>query len=199
MTIENDSILRVVATLSIGSVSKAQNVFHVTLTTGGPEDDSQVVTDVLEWIEDIYGEVESNIKDDVELDKIEVYERVSGAWEPVGALPGAWAGVAVVDRMPSGCAQLLYGYKSRTGHTDKKYIPGMHDDCADGDEIVTVSKTRGDAAALQWITQHVAVSGNLYTPIHFNPAAEYAVAYVASGSSERVAYQRRRKPGVGLT
>lgn len=199
MGVAAGSKLRIVATFSIGSVTKAQNVYHVENVTGSEITDAEAVAVCLAYVEDIMDEFTQFCKSDVSLDKVEVYEFAALQWGPVGVAEGSWAGTDVTDRLPAGCAVLIHAFKERSGFSDKKYIAGCIDSVTVGDALTANMITGAEAAAAIWTAIFDDGTAQI-EPHSYNQTTHAFTPYTGVYSvSPLIAYQRRRKPGVGLT
>lgn len=199
MSVGEGVVLRIVATFDIDGASKAQNVFHAVQNTGTAQDDEDVVDAALNWIEDIFGTMTALTSDEVSLEKVEVYEDSVAGFLPVGSAAGTWAGTSANDRVPAGVAILLHAQKSRTNHTDKKYIAGTTEATIAGDTFTSTATTAAGLAAAEWIDTHTDANGVVLNPVSYNRNTKITKAYTGYSVSDVASYQRRRKPGVGLT
>lgn len=199
MSVSEGSILRVVPTFTLGSVSKAQNVYHVRHESVADSDDDDVLDAALELIEDLMGNFDQNISDEVELASVEVFELILSEWQPLGTVAGTWAGAVTTDRVPSGVALLINLYKERTNHKDRKFIAGLVEVSVNGDEIATGVLTNAGAYVTTMTQLFTAANGVELRPIHYNRNTGAVKVYNGGAGSALPAYQRRRKPGVGLT
>lgn len=200
MTVAADSVLRVVPTFSIGALTKMQNVYHFRHDTGSPQVEGDVVDDCLEYIEELMDNFTSIIHQTVELDGIEVFERVSGSWEPIGQATGTWVGTgSAADRMPSGCCLMINLFKLRTGHHDRKFISGFMEGAHSGEEWSSSVITAAGNFVTDMISGFTGTNGVVLQPVHWNRTTDTVKLIVGGSGVARVAYQRRRKPGVGLT
>lgn len=198
MTLADNALLRVVATFTLKGGSKAQNVYHVKLDMASGCSDSEAVDCALAYVEDIMDPLTARIDDEVSLEGIELYTRIGSEWAPVGTKAGTWEGSSVNDQMPAGCALLLKAYKPRTGYADKKFISGITDDQAIGDLWASGVITDGEAAAAVWAEDYT--DGTvIWEPVSWSEKYSVETDYSHEYSvSSVVAYQRRRKPGVGF-
>jgi hypothetical protein len=199
MSVAQNSILRVIPTFSIGSQTKAQNVYHILHVTATPQSDTDVVDACLNWVEDAMDAIAAKINTGVDLDGIEVYERVSGAWAPVGEKVSSWAGTNANTRLPAGLAMLVEFYKERTGHADRKFICGMTDNDLSGEEWSAGAMTAAAAYVLEVIQAYTDPNGVELRGVHYRESDGFYTTYTGGAGVARIAYQRRRKPGVGLT
>lgn len=200
MTVADGSALRVVPTFAIGGISKMQNVYYFRHDTGSPQIEGNVVADCLEYVEELMDNFQSMLHTTVELEGIEVYERVSGSWEPIGEESSTWAGTgSASDRMPAGVCLMINMFKLRTGHNDRKFISGFMEGAHSGDEWSSSVITAAGAFITDIISGFTGSHGVILTPVHWNRTTDTMSLIVGGAGAPRVAYQRRRKPGVGLT
>jgi hypothetical protein len=199
LSVEKGAVLRAVATFSLGTGTKAQNRYHMAMMTDDPVADSDVVDAALNWIEAIMAPMENDISNTVSLDKVEVYEAVEGDWQPLGEVIGTFAGAGTNERLPSGCAGILTASKERSGYLDRKYIAGFTEACVNGDNWGSSTVDHMEAAATVWVTYWEDTNGVELQPLSVNYKTGIGTFLVSGGASYRVGYQRRRKPGVGLS
>jgi len=192
-------VLRVVVTLNLGTVSKAQNVYHLMHVTGSAQDDDDVLDAVEEWVDDLYDKVQTATTTDVVMDKVEVYEWLMSQWGPIGVRTPTWAGSAAVERVASGVCMLINAFKERSGHSDKKYLAGLAEARLATDSWDSTGLSSGNAFAAFWIADFTAANGVQFEPIYFKASTGQTAGYVSKSVNTLAAYQRRRKPGVGLT
>jgi hypothetical protein len=199
MTVEAGQTLRGVATFQYGPNTKAQNVYHFIHTTGSAQADEDVVEAVGECVEYLMGALTAKLVDDISLVQVEVFERVSGEWEPVGIFDGTWAGTSGGDRAPAGLALMIELTKARTGHKDRKYIAGVPDAGAVGDTYDAATLAACDVFVTRIQEEFEGTAGAKVKPCYFNRDTEVTAYYTGGQGAPTVSYQRRRKPGVGLT
>lgn len=199
MSIADDAVLRAVVTFRLGTVSRAQNVYHYRHSTGSVQDDADVLDAALEHIEAIMDDLLIRIHPDCAMENVELFELVAGEWGPVGVVTSSWVGTSTGERLPSGIAMMLLAYKERSGYTDKKYIPGFGEGWTNGDEFLSAAVAAGLTAAGTWVAEFTATNSVKLQAVHFNRTTQETKEYVAVGVSPTTTYQRRRRPGTGLT
>lgn len=197
--IPNDATLRAVATFTLGVNSIAQNVYHAKHVTATSQEDDDVRDAFANMIEDAMDDLQEQISDDVSLQKVEVYVLETGVWEPLGVVYSAWEGSHAGTPMPSGVAFLIKLSKERTGHQDRKFIAGLCEESCSGDTWGSGAVTAGNAYATTLATPYSDPNGVDLTFCYFDRDTEATKYYTGGAADSRVSYQRRRKPGVGLT
>lgn len=199
MAVEAGSILRAVATFDLGGFSIAQNRYHVALMNEADQGDEDVVEACKTYVAAIMANVAGIIAPTVSLEFVETYLYNAGLWEPLGSATSTWVGTGTGDRLPSGVAAMLTATKARSGYLDRKYLAGLTEAQVSGDEWVAGALTALGNAADDWVAEYTAGNGVLLQPISVNESTGIAKYLVSGAAVARVAYQRRRKPGVGLT
>lgn len=195
-TVQND-VIRATAKL-VDSVSGAiQNVFWYKLATSTPLTNTEVAEDVRAFVEEIYDNLYQSMPDTTAFDSINLFNITQDF--PLGDYdwPTLGAGTQSGDAMPSPCSVFCF---ARTGLSRiigrKFFAPFMEVSQADG--IWTAGLPATVAAAVDdWIEEDkTGTNGNWksglwsVTKQAFYVFLEGVVRYV-------VAYQRRRKQGVG--
>lgn len=199
MSVPQNAILRVIVTLDLDSLSKAQNVFHLRHDTATAQADEDVLDAIGNWVDQLYDEISANLSQTVTIEKIEVYEEGTQEWNPVGVKTITWAGLNTQPRVPAGVAMMVMAYKARSGYADRKYLPGYCEDSLDGDGWSSGALANAANFADNWITKWEDANGVDLTAVYFNRSLWESKDYVSADRSTVVSYQRRRKPGVGLT
>lgn len=194
-----DAIIKAVATFDIGGVTKAQNVYHFKHITTTEQDDGDVVTAAKNYVQLIMQELQGRIKSDVTMPTVEVYIYESSAWQPLGSEVSSWAGTNTGERLPSGVSLVLNGIKNRTGYRDRKFIAGLTEDSAVGDLWGSATMTAAAAAILKWYSPHSDANGVDLRSVSFDRVTAAVKELTGGYASQKVGYQRRRKPGVGLS
>lgn len=199
LSVADGAVLRVVPTFQIGTVSKAQNVYHMLHQTGSAQTEAAVITAALESIENMMSNFTAIMQSSVSLIDVACYELVSGAWEPIGAINGTWAGTSAAQRIPAGVALMVRLFKARTGYVDRKYLTGFTESQLDSDLWTSAVHTAAAAYIVDVYSPFTASNSVILKAVHFNRNDQTTKDYTGGNSALTVSYQRRRKPGVGLT
>jgi hypothetical protein len=194
-----DQLVRIIATFDLDGVSKAQNVYHAECTNDAAQEDSYVLQAGLEFVENAMANLTTLINEDVSLETVEVYARVEGEFEPLGSKAGTWSGSAGGERLPSGVAALVRFFKLRSGYSDKKYLAGFHEGTITGDQWSAALITGCENYADDVIAEFTASNDTQLTACSFDRVSGVTTPYSDKSVSSVPAYQRRRRPGVGLT
>ena len=199
MTIGVNATLRVVAQFQIASTSRAQNVYHAQHVSIESKTDEQVVTACSDWVVEMMDTLTARQASAYVLEKVECFVLNFPLWEPIGVATPTWDGSNVNQRMPSGVALMVAAYKERTGYADRKYLAGFtaEDASADGWQSALLTAAANYAAA--WITQFAGPESTLLLPVSYRAVDGLTRPYTSTSVASVISYQRRRKPGVGLT
>lgn len=203
MAIATNAILRAVLSLALPDSVIAQNVFYAMFDNdGGSDDDDDVIDDLVDWIEDIFSSMLGAMSSQASLSdlKVYVYDSVGGDWDEVGTGIPAGVGTGVADMVPHGVAGLMHGYTTNPDVVGSKFLTGIQDTSVADSDITAGVLTNIVLAGADWLADFTGAA----TGSNFNPGVwsvtktafyEFQDKLVVNG---QVAYQRRRKPGVGI-
>lgn len=203
MAIPDGAILRVVASLLFPESVIAQNIFYAVFAdTGGSDDDADVLSDLADYVEDMFSELDTQVADEIALDSIKVYiyDPLDPDWDEVGdeLLTDAFANAE--DMSPHGISMVIHAKTTNPDVQAAKYLGGFG-------ETSTVDGLWGVGAltaaanfANTWTTAFVgAATGGDFAPGVWSPTK---LNFFIFNGVEVVGgipgYQRRRKPGVGI-
>lgn len=203
MSILEGTILRVVASLVFPDDVIMQNVFHIVLTNiVGSGDEDDVTTDLEEYAQLIYDELEGSMSDQMAGSEIKCYEydSIDDDWDEIGTGALVIVGGGSADFMPHGTALLQLFYTLDPDVQGRKFWGGLTESShADGDWTAGVIASAVLAAAEIVGTFVGTGTGNSYQPGVWSPTNGLMVVYSGVVATPAVvAYQRRRKPGVGI-
>ena len=203
MAVADNSVLRVVVSLLLPESVIAQNIYYVFFDGNGASDDEDdVLSDVVDWVEAIYTEFDDHIDASVALTglKLYIYDSVDDDWDAVGdaLLADTFAGVG--DITAHGVALLMHAKTTNPDVQAGKFFGGLVKQSMLDGVWQAGSLAAAVLAAVEWSTAFVgAATGSDFGPgvwstaknsfFHFS-GVEVINAYPG--------YQRRRKPGVGI-
>jgi hypothetical protein len=203
MSITVGDVLRVVAIIQWLDGDIMQNVFNAVITgSGGPYDDADIVDDAVAWVNEMYANLTSNTVSDVDGSEVKVYlyDSVDDDWDEVGTDAWSWNPVHAGQWLPKGNAALINCRTTDPDVSGKKYIGGFSEDAMTDGLWISVITTALANFADDWLTAFTgSVSGASWVPGVWSPTKTNF--YAASGTYTVPlvsAYQRRRKPGVGI-
>jgi len=203
MSISVGDVLKVVAIAAWLDGSITENVFAAVVAgSGGPFDDADVVDDMVDWVDDMYANLTSKSTDEMDGSEVKVYkyDAVDDDFDEVGSDTWAWNPTSTTEHLPQGVAVLVNCKTSDPDVNGKKYLAGTTEAYNNNGSIESALLTDVAAFALDWVTGFVgATSGATFAPGVWSPTK--TMFYAMSGSviiPTIYAYQRRRKPGVGI-
>lgn len=203
MSVADNDILRIVASLLWTDSNVNQNVFNAIVTGGGgPYADQDIVDDAEAWLDNMYANLTTLCSDEIDGNEVLVYKYDSGDddWDEVGSQAWIWDPSGTGDQMPRGVAGLVRLWTEDPDVQGKKYIGGMTEgNCTDG-LWITSAVTALLAFAADWYAPFTGgTSGATWTPGIWsvkNLLIKLAVDHIATSTIP--AYQRRRKRNVGI-
>lgn len=203
MSVLEGAILRMVVSNIYTDGGIIQNVFNAVVSDGSPPYDADdIAEDALAWAADLFFNLTSRATDTLDGSQVQVYEYdpVDDDWDEVGTKAFVWNPSASAEAMPRGTALLINAKTTDPDVSGKKYIGGLTvNDIADGLLTSTII-TAAASFAVDWYDPFTGtVSGALWTPGIWsvkNTNFFMLTGTVIIGSV--VAYQRRRKRGVGI-
>ena len=202
MAISSGTVLRVVAQMLFPDSSVMQNVFNVVVTdlvTSDAEED--VVTDCITWVEAMFTELVAYIDSGVDADEVFVYEydAIDDDWDEVGSDIWTDAFAAVGGMSPHGVACLVIGRTIDPDVQGKKYIGGIQETSIAGSALAGLLITALTNFGVEWFTPFVgAETGGTFGPVIWSPTGTVPKVMTGASVNGISAYQRRRKPGVGI-
>lgn len=206
-TLDLNDIIRIVLSWNLGTNTKAQMVWHYKVTSGSNGVPSAALTAIDTAVDTAWAHIAGNLIDDLVATKLEMFkwDFTNNRWDGVAVhTPTGLDGGAAGDYYAPGCAALVKILTGQNRRQGRKFIPGLREAVVtDGALTGAALVNFADFAAAFDIP--VTAAGITYTWCTFNteptsPLFETDSLAVQSVVAEAtVAYQRRRKPGVGLT
>lgn len=203
MSVTVGHVLKVVAILSWLDGDIAQNVFSAVIGgTGGPYDDGDIVEDAVAWVTAMFANLATSLSDEIDGAEVVVYkyDTIDEDFDEVGS--DAWVHnfTNTAEQLPRGNALLINAKTLDPDVNGKKYVPGITEDgVLDGLVGAAIVTALGNYAD-DWVTPFAgATSGASWVPGIWSP--KNLNFFAASGAviiPTIVAYQRRRKRGVGI-
>lgn len=203
MSVAENDILRIVASMLWTDGNVNQNVFNAKVTGGAPPyDDSDIADDAEDWLDNMYLNLTAFCSDEIDGNEVLVYkyDAVGDDWDEVMSQSWVWNPVVGVDQMPRGVAALVRLWTQDPDVQGKKYIPGLTEGSFTDGLINAAELVALLAFAADWYLPFVgAASGATFTPGIWSVVGKLislGVDHVAASAVP--AYQRRRKRTVGI-
>lgn len=203
MSVVENAILRVVASMLWDDGNVNQNIFNCKVSGASPPyDDSDIADDMEDWLDNLYLNFTTSLSDELNGNQVLVYkwDAAGGDWDEVQSQSWVWTPTNVGEQLPRGVAGLVNMWSEDPDVQGKKYIPGITEaNIADG--LLTAGIiTNMLAFAADWYTPFVgAATGATFTPGIWSVVGSLlSVAVDHFAASTICAYQRRRKRNVGI-
>lgn len=203
MSVAENQILRVVASMLWDDGNVNQNVYNCRPSGASPPySDSDVADDMEDWLDNLYANLTGNLSDQLNGNSVTVYKWDSGGldWDEVFSQSWVWTPTNVGDQLPRGVAGLVNLWTDDPDVQGKKYIPGITEAVIEDGLLSAGIIVSLLAFGADWLTPFVgAATGATFTPGVWSVANlvfEAAVDHIAT--STILAYQRRRKRNVGI-
>lgn len=203
MSVTDGTILRVVASMAWTDGNINQNVYNAVVTGGGsPWDDGDIADDAELWADDMYLNIAANMSDELDGATVTVYkyDPVDQDWDEVAVVAWVYNFTNTDDQLPRGNAGLVNFKTTDPDVSGKKYIPGLTESGVNDGLINAGLLTAIGNYAIDVMDPFVGgVSGATWTPGVWSVVGTVFKAYSQQAITSNVmAYQRRRKRGVGI-
>jgi len=203
MTVTIGTVLRAVVTLDMPGGNVAQNVFYLRLGGVSPITDIEAETQVIDYVENFYAQIEDQISQDVDLRDVAINEYdpdvgvgwETGRWVGGGTLTDAFVGG--ISMWPHAVAAIITGFVEDPKVRSRKSIPGFVESAEDDSILSAPAIADMVLAAVEWITSWTWLGTEYLEP---GVPAQLGVwmPLITALVSAVVGSQRRRKPGVGI-
>jgi hypothetical protein len=203
MAVADGAILRIVASLIFPESVIAQNVFYAVFAdTGGSDAEEDVLTDLATYIEAVYTTMTARVDDIISVTGIKVYnyDALDDDWDEVGDEVLNYDFEGSGDMCAHGVAGLVHAKTTDPDVQAAKYIGGILDaQMIEGTWVTGTVEDMADFAA-EWSTPFVGIaSGADFAPGVWSVVNKNFFLFSGVEVVNVIpAYQRRRKPGVGI-
>jgi len=193
-----NDVLEVTAKLSAGTNAAIQNVFHLVVKDFGGVPDENVPDDIGEYLEGIYDELDGGLWTGVSFVEYTIKNLTTdtdlGTY-PWPTLTGGGSGDA---NLPYGVAGLVKAKTTNGKHQGRKFFGLFTEASNDGGKPNAAVKVLLAAAGAAAYSSFTSIGANDYQPgvLERDVLGVREVVSVVVGLEW--AYQRRRKPGVGI-
>ena len=203
MSVTDGTILRVVASMLWTDGEVCQNVFNAVVTGGGaPWDDADIVDDAVAWLGVMYANLTAAVSDNLDGNYCAVYkyDAVDDDWDEVGSTSWTWNPTEVGENLPRAASGLVRLWTTDPDVQGKKYMAGLTEPGVTDGAIGAGGLAALLAFAADWWDTFVgATSGASWGPGIWSVAGTvFKLAVEHYATSAIMAYQRRRKPNVGI-
>ena len=200
MTVATNDVIKITAVLLGPDLQEFNNVFHYQYREGTGVDDATYMAALAQKLDAMYTIINDRVADDVAYDQIRFYNVTQDY--PMGTVgwPTLTNGIDLAEPLPSGNAALVTAYTAVKRTYGRKFLPGWTEAMSEGDTWTAAAFADLQAFAGEWFLSVAHPGGgNSYAGVWKVPLVDpaYFVDFVSMNAREIVAYQRRRKPGVG--
>lgn len=206
MTLAVGDILEIVATWDTPLASVAQNVWHYEMVSGAGADEADFLVGVKSNWDIAFNALDEDIHEDFAAILLEGFVRdaVLHQWDGIGQIAQTGVvGLNLGDFEPHGVAALGTVLTDTLRRQGRTFLPGIND-AAIVDGILVAAFEAKLATYMLAFDAPITVTGGVFNWCTYNVDALsplFETAALASGTiiaKSLPAYQRRRKPGVGL-
>lgn len=199
MSILDGDAIKGVQHISLPNDVTAVNVYYFTASFAEDQAEVTVVGALEAWIEALYTTLLAKIKSNVSMADLYCYRKSGVLWDLFGTgLPDlTFTGTA--ELLPHGVCGLVRAYTEYPRTIGRKYIPGfMEGASADGVWTAGQIADMGDFAEA-WDNQAIIDGSNVLLPGVYSVLPGFVRALTGDFVvGTYPAYQRRRRPGVGI-
>lgn len=178
------------------------NQYLLSSGTIGIADYTELKDEVRGWYNRMYDDISANSSSAADPREVEVYsvDNLTGEEISIGIAALTQNFLGIGDMCPHGVAGLITAKVDAGRGTSKMFFPAIDGDDLTGSGTLSASYvTALAAAATEWLTGPLDVQAITLTPITWNPTTKtHKVVGTVAIASDVPAYQRRRKPGVGI-
>lgn len=201
VTIEQGDVLRITASWLQDGLNQMQNVFTIRATGDPGSTQADIISDLKDWIDDIYQEIKVIMNNTITDDFISIYNITKDVLEHVGAFSTSITGTSSGDAMPNGVAPFGYARTSQKRRRGSKFFPASSESTQATGLLTVGGLTALVAGLAQWISDHTgALTGALFEPGIWSNVpgiGDVFLVFLNAVARAQLGYQRRRKPGVG--
>lgn len=172
------------------------NVWHFSFLDA-PGDDELLYDDLEQWLVYLYADVVGYMVDDLDHDRVEVYNVGDNSPEPwLGAISGL-NGTNASDMLPPGNAPLIYARTSVARVIGKKYLPGFHKGTVENGLFASSVVADLTDMVNKMKVAFVATNGTAFRYGVYREAVNQFLLPFDIRATNVPAYQRRRRQGRG--
>jgi len=203
MSVAENQILRVVASMLWDDGNVNQNIFNCRPSGGTPPyADTDIADDMEDWLDNMYANMTASISDELNGNSVLVYKWDTAGldWDEVQSQSWTWTPVSTGEQLPRGNAGLINLWTVDPDVQGKKYMPGLTEGSITLGLLGAAQVVALLDFASDWLTPFVgAASGATFTPGVWSVVSRlFNEALVHYSVPTIVAYQRRRKRNVGI-
>ena len=198
MAISAGDILSVVPSMHIGVQVTIQNVYHTYISQLVSDVEEDILQDMADWMDDAYSEIVGHIWDAQSFDEVKVIDITADIDIGVTGFPVLSAGGATGHGLPPGTAALVKFKTIQGKHQGRKYIGVLTEDGQTDGTLIGTAQTALANFATVIAEPYDGSSGNQYKYVVLDRTTDQVRYPNQIIVPAYFAYQRRRRPGVGI-
>ena len=197
MAIAVNDVIKVAVKFVWDNVDEILNVYHLKTIGKGTTTDAEIILAILTILDGVYGNIQAHMSNKVSADSIEFYNVTQDVPISVESWPGFAGGTGTGSSLPIGTASLVTFPTQAKRTYGRKFIPGLLESDQDAGVIASAWMS---VLALNWATFLNAVTHVNGFEGRWGVWSDAKARFTWLNEClvrNQVAYQRRRKPGVG--
>jgi len=201
MSIPNNADIKLAQEINLLDSVTAMNIYYFISEFAETQTDEDVLDTLETWVENLYTEINAEMISGVSLGlaTLYVWNSVLVQWDNHGTFTPSVSFNNASDMLPHGVAALVRMYSEASRSIGRKYLAGFGEDMqSDGDWAAGAITNLGSFLTRWSAKAEVSVTNDLY------PGVWSTTAHVVYRTAQegvilaQPAYQRRRRPGVGI-
>lgn len=205
MSVPNDAVLRVTTKMTGVNGQLIENVYHLHTFFQSPQDEADVANAIGGWLNTAFDYIYTNISENVlpQSFLVQIVEFLNGQWTVTGTVGDfTWvlthAFSSASDALSDGAAALIRFPTSVPKHVGRKFLYGLTENMAGNSQIVSGVVTNLANWAATILSNPVIDGLNYMHSGIVNGKADQFLQFASAVAEAVIAYQRRRKQGVGV-
>lgn len=196
MTVQQNDVLRVTAEMT-QTADSVQNVYHFRSTNAGAIDDTDVLDDMADIMDEIYALLDGETSDEVSYDQVRVQNVTQNLLIGAIGFPVITVGLNITDPLPRPVAALITYPTAKPKTRGGNYYGGFTEDRnTSTGSILAGTLTNLTSVATLLLAERV-FGANSYRMVVFNAVLDTFVLPVSAIIHDIWRTQRRRRQGVG--
>lgn len=195
--IDNGDILRIGATWEYEHAYEVSNVFHARVTAGGGIDYSVSLSDIQEYMADIYTEIDTYLSDEMRVNFLTMSNITQDTTIGAFAWAGVTAGQSTGERLPPGLCCMTWARTLKPRVQIRKYWGVFDENRLEEGVWDSALQVACELAMGNHIAEFAGTGGLTVQGVAYNRTLTTFTEGVTVQSAAEPAYQRRRKRGRG--
>ena len=201
MSIADDKYLKLAQEVNMPDAVVAMNIYYMKTDFESPQAEADVLDACELWIEALYTTIDDHVSTLLSLGDLVVYEwdHIGTEWDNIGSRTPSVTFAAVTDMLPHGVAAMVRGYTTEARTIGRKYLPGLDEASQEDGEWTAATLVKLALFGAAWsASEEISSGNNLFAGVF---STKDTIVKLLTGIYvvlTNPAYQRRRRPGVGM-